>query len=206
MDNLSDLFKIIELTRSQPQTGYTLAGIKKNELSNLAEHHYLVAFIAWQLASVIKSEGINIDLAKVLEFALMHDLGELFGGDIAMPYAKANPKARELAKAFEAENQSFLSKFFGSRKDYFNALSKEIMDAKSDEALIAKVADYVECVHYKIYIGAFSKFDADLTKPKLDQLISRVSEPAAKLLLGQFADKWVEELQSKDLPQILYGE
>jgi len=47
MDNLTKLFKLVELTRFQPQYGYALAGIPKEELSNLAEHHYLVTFIAW---------------------------------------------------------------------------------------------------------------------------------------------------------------
>ncbi len=58
---------------------------------NLAEHHYLVAMIGWQLATLVTKKGANIDADKVLHFCLLHDLGELFGGDIGMYYAKANP-------------------------------------------------------------------------------------------------------------------
>src|SRR3989344_5119270 len=111
MKHLTNLFKLMQLTRSQPLYGYVVGGVQKNDLSNLAEHHYLVTFIAWQLARQIKSKGANINVEKVLEFAMVHDIGELFGGDISMPYARANPKAREYAKAFEEENQKFLSKF-----------------------------------------------------------------------------------------------
>ena len=75
MEHLTNLFKLIELTRSQPQYGYALAGIQQDELSNLAEHHYLVTFVAWQLASQVKRAGANIDIQKVLEFCLIHDLG-----------------------------------------------------------------------------------------------------------------------------------
>jgi len=75
----------MELTRSQPQYGYALAGIQQDELSNLAEHHYLVTFIGWQIASNLRQVGADVDVQKILEFCLIHDLGELFGGDISMP-------------------------------------------------------------------------------------------------------------------------
>ena len=68
MENLTNLFKLMELTRSQPQYGYALSGIQQDELSNLAEHHYLVTFIAWQLAAHVKGAGAKIDIQKVLEF------------------------------------------------------------------------------------------------------------------------------------------
>src|SRR5579872_6043877 len=127
MNHLAKLFKLLEITRSQPQYGYALAGIPKAELSDLAQHHYLVTFIAWQLALSVQAKGAKINVQKVLEFCMVHDLGELFGGDIAMPYAKANPKARTLAKAFEAENQNYLSAFFGPQSKHYKELSDEIM-------------------------------------------------------------------------------
>jgi len=194
----------MELTRSQPQYGYALAGIQQDELSNLAEHHYLVTFIAWQLASQVKKAGAKIDVQKVLEFGLVHDLGELFGGDISMPYAKANPKAREHAKAFEEENQKFLSKFFGNQSEHFKKLGHEILDAKSDEAIIAKIADYIEVTHYKQYVKVFSKFDTDLIKPKLASMIEKMADPIAKKELGKFINDWTSDITKKEIPEILY--
>ena len=194
----------MELTRSQPQYGYALAGIQQDELSNLAEHHYLVTFIAWQLASQVKKAGAKIDVQKGLEFGLIHDLGELFGGDISMPYARANPKAREYAKAFEEENQKFLSRFFGNQSEHFKELGHEILDAKSDEAIIAKIADYIEVTHYKQYVKVFSKFDTDLIKPKLASMIEKMVDPIAKKELGKFIDNWTSDIAKKEIPEILY--
>ena len=195
----------MELTRSQPQYGYALAGIPQDELSNLAEHHYLVTFIAWQLARQVKSAGANIDIAKVLEFALIHDLGELFGGDISMPYAKANPKAREYAKAFEEENQKFLARFFGNDSKHFKDLGHEILDAKSDEALIAKIADYIEVTHYKQYVKVFSKkFDVDLVEPKFQLVIAKMKDPIAREELSRFIKSWSADISKKEIPEILY--
>jgi 5'-deoxynucleotidase YfbR-like HD superfamily hydrolase len=203
MDNLSNLFKLIELTRSQPQYGYIVNGIKQDELSNLAEHHYLVTFIAWQLALHLRSKGAVVDLAKVLEYSLIHDLGELLGGDIAMPYAQANPAAREKAKAFEAENQKFLSKFFGSESGYYQKLSNEIMDASSDESIIAKAADYIELTHYKFYMGMFIENDIKLIRPWLETRIEKINDPIARKEMKKFIEKWSSEFPGKSTLEII---
>ncbi len=206
MQHLTNLFKIIELTRSQPQYGYALAGIQQDDLSNLAEHHYLVTFIGWQLARNLKARGAAVNVEKVLEFCLIHDLGELFGGDIAMPYARVNPKAREHAKAFETENQKYLSEFFDNEKSYFQNLSNEIMNAQSDECIIAKIADYIEVTHYKFFVKAFSQFDLELVETKLQDMISRIKDMIAKQVLSEFVTIWAKEIGTKDIPQILYEE
>ena len=205
MDHLIDLFKLIELTRSQPQYGYALAGIQQDELSNLAEHHYLVSFIAWQIATNLKERGAKIDMQKVFELSLIHDLGELFGGDISMPYARSNPEARKLAKAFESENQNYFSRFLGPQKDYYLNLSKEIMDPHLDESIITKIADYIEVTHYKIYIKAFSKFDLDLVEPKLVAMIEKVKDPISKKELNVFIEKWIKALPGKMMQEIIFG-
>ncbi len=206
MDHLTNLFTLLELTRSQPQYGYVLSGVKQNDLSNLAEHQYLVTFFAWQLARGLKDKGANISAEKVMEFALIHDLGELFGGDISAPYARVNPKAREHAKNFEWENQMFLSKFFGSDSEYFKQLSKEILDPHKDEAIIAKFADYVEHAHFKEYLKFSSKkFDINLAKPHLEALVSKLTDSVARKELTQFISSWVENIGTREVTEILYG-
>jgi len=204
MDHLTNLFKLMELTRSQPQYGYALAGIQQDELSNLAEHHYLVTFTAWQLARQVKSKGADINIEKVLEFSLIHDLGELFGGDIAMPYARSNPTARKYAKQFEEENQRFLAKFFGNDSEYFKELGHDILDTHSDEGIISKIADYIEVTHYKQYVKVFSKFDMDLIEPKLQSVIAKMKDPIAKEELSKFVKNWAADISKKDIPEILY--
>lgn len=203
MRHLANLFKIIELTRSQPQYGYALSGLKQYQLSNLAEHHYLVTFIAWQIATGLVRAGANINIQKVLEFALIHDLGELFGGDISMPYAKANPKAREFAKAFETENQKFLAQFFGEQSTYYQELSTEILDAKSDESVIAKIADYLEVTHYKLYVGLFEQADLELIKPKMQGMIERMQDHVARKQLANLVAEWTEQFTTKSARDII---
>lgn len=203
MKHLPNLFKLFEVTRTQPQYGYALSGLRRHELSNLAEHHYLVTMIACQLALAVQSAGAAINVQRVLEFALVHDLGELLGGDISMPYAKANPKARQLAKAFEAENQQYLSQFFGEQSANYLVLSAESSDPQSDEAIIAKVADYIEVTHYKLYMGLFSQADLDLIVPKLQGVIAKLQDEKAKAALTSFVQDWAGQLPGKGVREVI---
>ncbi len=194
MDSLTTLFRLLQIARSQPQYGYALSGISKSDSSDLAQHHYLVTMITWQLARMVKRAGAKIDVEKALEFALIHDLGELFGGDIAMPYARANPKARQAAKAFERENQKFLAQYFGEDAAYFDALSQEVLDAKSDEALISKIADYIEVTHFKIFVQRSTEADRVMIATKLKEKIDHLSDTKAKAVLEVWVADWVASL------------
>jgi 5'-deoxynucleotidase YfbR-like HD superfamily hydrolase len=202
MNNLTKLFRLIETSRAQPQYGYVLAEIPKSELSDLAQHHYLVTFIAWQLARMTQRAGANINLQKVLEFSLIHDLGELFGGDISMPYAKANPIAREKAKAFEAENQKYLATFFGEDDDYFQELSNEIMDVTSNEGIIAKIADYIEVTQYKLYVRRLTKGDVTMALRKMQSLAAKITDTIAQDVILKFLTEWAAELGDGQLDEI----
>ena len=202
MKNLTDLFKLLELTRSVPQTGYAMIGFRQNELSNLAEHHYLVTFFAWQIARHLKRKGAKLNTEKVLEFALIHDLGELFGGDVSMVYGSINPKAKKLAKAFEEENQIFLSEFFGDDKAHFKSLSREILNAKSDEAIIAKIADYLEIIYYRFYVKGIPKF-SKVISVKLQDKIKNIKDGIARRELEQFIRLWSKEFPQRDIVGVL---
>src|SRR5258708_2587363 len=203
MKHLPDLFKLMELTRAQTQYGYLLSGIPRDQISNLAEHHYLVTFIGWQLATNLKQAGANIDVQKVLEFCLIHDLGELMGGDISAWYGRMNKRAKRLAKAFEEENQRYLSNFFGDNKKHFRKIAKEILNAKSDEALIAKVADYMEALNYKVYVKNFDETSRKLTNEMVSKFIRNMKDKIAKKLLQQFLADWLKNVEKANYIQIM---
>ena len=203
MKNLINLFKLIELTRSQVQYGYLLSGVRRDDLSNLAEHHYLVTFMAWQLAVNLKEAGAKVDVQKVLEFCLVHDLGELMGGDISGPYAGINKRARRFAKAFEEENQKYLSQFFGTNAKQFKKAGKEILDAKSDEALIAKLADYLECSAFMAYVGVMTKTAKKFNFEKTSNYARKLKDKTAKKILQEFLVEWFKQINRTDYQEIL---
>ncbi|MDD5050688.1 MAG: HD domain-containing protein [Candidatus Pacebacteria bacterium] len=193
MEHLTKLFHILELTRKQPQYGYAVNG-GDMPLSNLAEHQYLVAMLAWQIAASLNTKGAKIDIKKVLELSLVHDLGELFGGDISMRYRKANPEAYKHAKKFEIENQRYLSGLFGAQKGYFADLLKEEQAFESDESRIAKIADYIEAVHFKMYANKFMKSDVELISSTFIKMIQGMEDKIAKKFLTQFVQGWKKDM------------
>lgn len=192
MEKIIDLINLLQITRVQPQYGYSIAGGNMRQ-GNLAEHHYLVTMLGWQLAEMVNSKGAHIDTYKVMKYCLLHDIGEIFGGDIGMYYAKANPKARELAKKFEEENQRYLSAFF-SNKDEVLELAKEILGSESDEAHIAKIADYLEVTHYKLFDDKLKGKDSELIAPKLSEKIEKIKNRIAKEELLRFVSVWKEKM------------
>ncbi len=192
MEKIIELINLLQITRVQPQYGYSIAGGSMRQ-GNLAEHHYLVTMLGWQLSEMVNAKGANIDTAKVLKFCLLHDVGEIFGGDIGMYYAKANPQAREFAKQFEEENQRYLSKFFSNEEEVL-AFTKEILNSSSDEAHIAKVADYLEVTHYKLFNDQLKGKDSELIAPKLTEKIEKIKDEVAKKELLTFVEVWKEKM------------
>lgn len=196
MNNLIDLINLLQITRIQPQYGYAVSG-GNARIGNLAEHHYLVTMLAWQICEMVNSKGAKIDTYKVLKFSLLHDIGELFGGDIGMYYAKANPQARKFAKQFEEENQKYLSKFFSNQEE-MAGLTKEILESESDEAHISKIADYLEVNHYKFFNDQLKKKDIELIAPKLAEKVEKLKNDIAKKELLEFVEVWKEKMLKYD--------
>jgi len=196
MEKIIDLINLLQITRAQPQYGYAIGG-GNTRIGNLAEHHYLVTMFGWQLADLVNKKGAKIDVYKVIKFCLLHDIGELFGGDIGMYYAKANPKARTFAKQFEEENQRFLSDYFSDKKEILE-LTKEILESSSDESHIAKVADYLEVTHYKLFNDQLKKKDIELVAPKLAEKVEKIKDKIAREELLKFVESWKQRMLKYD--------
>lgn len=79
MDNLEKLLRFVKLTndfknieRDIPQS---FSGFNKE---NDSEHSYQLAMISWYLAI---TENSNLNIEKILKYALVHDLPEAYAGD-----------------------------------------------------------------------------------------------------------------------------
>ncbi len=80
-----------------PRRGWVINQIKNPE--SIAEHTFRAAILAWVLAK--RKKGINIE--RLLNIALVHDLCEVYAGDIT-PYdsvlPRSNKKLKELMKTW----------------------------------------------------------------------------------------------------------
>ncbi len=202
MGQFHRFLRLLQTARAMPQTGYVLGGVKKSDLSDLAQHHYLVTITGWYLANlIIKNKG-KINVERVLEICLIHDLGELFGGDIAIPYGLANPVARKLAKRFEGENQRYLTKFLaeiGQTKELF----EQSNDLSSDEALVAKIADYIEVTEYKQYLGRLTDGDITLVTQRILKMSSKIKNRPSQIFLSRLVVEWSSALMVDNGTELL---
>ena len=202
MGQFHRFLRLLQTARAMPQTGYVLGGVKKSDLSDLAQHHYLVTITGWYLANlIIKNKG-KINVERVLEICLIHDLGELFGGDIAIPYGLANPVARKLAKRFEGENQRYLTKFLaeiGQTKELF----EQANDLSSDEALVAKIADYIEVTEYKQYLGRLTDGDITLVTQRILKMSSKIKNRPSQIFLSRLVVEWSSALMVDNGTELL---
>lgn len=130
-DALLDFVQLLDRLASLPRTGWLLAGL--TDVESVAEHSFGVAAIAACLVDQLRESGTEIDGERVLRMALLHDVGEVFTGDVPKP-AKIPALARALADAEDELVGAALPE---------PALSiwREAREGRSLEAEVVKAAD-----------------------------------------------------------------
>ncbi len=96
----------------------------KNNLDNDVEHSFRVAMLCWM---IIEEYKLKLDINKVIKYALLHDLVEVYAGDVSI-YAKV--KSEDKAKR---EHQALLKlkKNFPKLKSLWKLI--EIYEKKNDD-------------------------------------------------------------------------
>jgi len=92
MDATIKFFIEIGKLKKMPRRGWVIRGVKNPE--SIAEHSFRATIMAWILAGY-KNKKINME--KLLKMALVHDLCEIYAGDIT-PYDSILPKDNEAKK------------------------------------------------------------------------------------------------------------
>lgn len=145
MQNLVKLFSILQLTKEQPLTGYLIAGLKLSEVPTLAEHHYSCALMGYLLSEKIKKANGQINELKLIKMLLVHDLSELFGGDIAGPLHRKYPDLGICKDKIGERAMDLLSGYMDKDTgEEFNKLFEEFEHGESDEKYVAKTIDQMD--------------------------------------------------------------
>lgn len=117
---------------------------------NDMEHSFQVAYVAHALA-LLRNErfGGNVDVGRVLEIALYHDLSETVTGDMPTPVKYFNPEMRALYNSLEkTAEKRLLSTLPEDMKGIYSEFISP--DTDSAEYKIVKAADrisaYLKCV------------------------------------------------------------
>lgn len=145
MQNLIKLLSILQLTKEQPLSGYLTAGIKLHETATLAGHHYTATLMVWLLGRKIKQAGGKLNERKVILMIMIHDLSEIFGGDIAGPLNRKYPELREYKDKIGDCAIGVLTDYLDPQtKAEWHELWQEMKEANTDEAMVVKICDQMD--------------------------------------------------------------
>ena len=173
-DNLEVLYQIFKLKNLFRQ-GWLKRDIPESKGESVADHTFGTAMTAWVLAKRLK---LNLNEEKLLKMALVHEIGEIYAGDIT-PVDGISIKDK-----YQLELQS-IEKVFRSypEGEEFINLWKEFEDAESEEAKFLKQIDKFEMgIQASIYKGHdyekmdefLASADSVIADEKLQELFQKV--------------------------------
>ncbi|MFH1145777.1 MAG: YfbR-like 5'-deoxynucleotidase [bacterium] len=204
MHKLVHLLATLEITKQMPRYGWAFSGMKEDDMDDLAQHHYAVTvfclLVGWQL----QERGVPINLEKLLTLALLHDVGELFGGDIATPLGLQNPQAKAASRMIEDTTIEFLAKLPGDQelaKKFIQACQEE-RGQQSLEAQIIKIIDRLEAqLHFELarQPEEYTNVDRQLFDKILYEPLDKVSDPIAKQYLKELVGETISRILDKSL-------
>jgi len=145
---LSVLLELQRLKRLD-RTGWVLRGLPPGAES-VASHSYGVALAAMLLADECTARGVEVDVARVLRLALLHDLQETRTGD--MPRTVAEYYGADVRRA--AERAAFDEIVRGAGAQHasrYSELHEDYETRASLEARLVKASDVIDLLAQALY-------------------------------------------------------
>ena len=163
---------------------------------NDQEHSLQVAMIAHALATYKNRRyGGNVDVEKVLLYALYHEAAEVITGDLASPIKYFNPGIRDAYKEIERmASEKLLEYLPEDMKEDFRALL--FPDEESYEWRIVKAADrisaYVKCLEEY----GFGNREFLTAQENIRASVSQMNMPEAEDFMREFAPSFMLPLDA----------
>ena len=132
---LLEILSVAEKLKCNTRHCYTSSGRKES----VAEHSWRLGLMAMLIAG--EAEFRDVDMDKVIQMCLIHDLGEAFTGDIPA-FAKVESDAQKEEEIYE----NWVAGFPEPQRTQFQELLKEMEALETKEAKIYKALDKLEAV------------------------------------------------------------
>jgi putative hydrolase of HD superfamily len=129
IDALLDTLRAAERLKDTLRSGYTAGGRQES----VADHTWRVCLLADRFP--------HIDLARLLQMLVLHDLGEAVGGDIPAPEQQ---EGTGKAADERADFVSLIGRLPAAQQAHLVGLWDEYEDARTPEAKLAKALDKLE--------------------------------------------------------------
>jgi len=134
-----------EKLKDLKRTGWALAGVQDSNGEFVASHAWGSAHISLLLAECFKSDGKEVDLARVLAMAIVHDLPEALMSDIPKTALQLGGESMKRGKQ-DAERKALdiMMKPLGMTGNRIQSIWEEFNTSDSIEAQIVRASDSLD--------------------------------------------------------------
>ncbi|MEM2896197.1 MAG: HD domain-containing protein [Candidatus Bathyarchaeia archaeon] len=107
IDGIEELYKLKEI----PRTGWIFHGIKLEHVESVAEHLSMVSILSLILTYILEKNDFKVNVKKVLEMAILHDMPEILTFDISKQYLEyLGVKGRKIKSVLERSATNYVLK------------------------------------------------------------------------------------------------
>ena len=170
-NEILEVFFEIQSLKNLFRQGWLKKGVEKKFCESVADHSFSTTILAWLIAEKYFPE---LDLVKIIQYSLIHEIGEIYAGDITPADIITDTEKYELEIA---SVKKVFSKLKNGNK-YIN-LWKEFEKAENKEAKFIKQIDKLEMA-----------LQAHFYEDKLDLNLEDFKDSAKQVL----SDKILKEL------------
>jgi putative hydrolase of HD superfamily len=176
MKNIANFLFEVGMLKRTPRTGFQFLG---SGAESVAEHSFRTAMIGYTLAQL---DG-QVDVGRVLQLCLFHDIPEARTGDL-------NYVNKKYVKADEGQAIEDLARQLPFGADY-RATLQEFIGKQSREALLAHDADQLEMVlSLKEYKDLGNRYADEWYPFSLQRLQTEAAKQLAETIWETDSTKW----------------
>lgn len=162
-------------------------------VENVAEHSYFVTLYALYLARYWISKGINIDVLRLMEASVLHDVEESMTGDIIRSFKYFNPV---LKKEIDKAAMEMLSSVFKDTESNIKEHFIQRIEKAKDETIEGRILAFCDLVSVYAYcleeIRIWNKNMVDVFKEAQSYVY------VFKDICDGFFNPFVEEIEAID--------
>jgi len=161
--------------------GWLQSGLASSDCESVADHSFASTILAWLIAEEYLPE---LDSNKVIKLALLHEIGEIYGGDIT-PQDKIGQHEKFLLEF--ASMQKVLSKL--PKAEYWIGLWEEFEKGKTAEAHFVKQIDKLEMALQAYFYQSTKQMDLTSFYQSTEQILEN---PELKKIFNEVMEKMEE--------------
>lgn len=131
-----------EMLKNLKRTGWALAGVQDSNGETVASHAWGTALVSLLLVECLKNDGKEVDLARVLTMAIVHDLPEALISDVPKTALQLGGESMKRGKQ-DAERKALdiMMKPLGMSGNRIQSIWDEFSKSDNIEAQIVRASD-----------------------------------------------------------------